>query len=243
MLSWRALAGSLMRLGWLSFRIAFHRKLLLLGLGVTLYYGALYLLAIIKPDEGFDVQRALYVLVEIPGAVLAVYLAMDLVAGERERDTLEMLFSTSMSQLGIWGVRLAVLYGLLGAVLLAMSAAAYLLFAEFPFLGGGLNALVPAFFMVNLTFCAAVLWRSGHTAGMIALAVLVGVLLTAEQLRPTPYFLFLPVYNLPGGVDAATWSQTMVINRLGVVGLGVVLLWVGFKRMANREGLLAQGKT
>ena len=242
MLSWWALGGSLVRLGWLSFRIAFHRKLLLMGLGVALYYGALYGLAVFRPDEGFGLQRALYVLVEIPAAVLAVYLAMDLVTGERERDTLEMLLSTSMSHYGIWGIRLAVLYALLASVLLTMSAAAYVLFAEFPFVRGGLNAMVSAFFMANLTFCAAVVWRSGHTAGMISLTVLVFVLLTAEQLRPTPYFLFLPVFDLPGGVDAALWSQTILLNRLGVVGLGGVFLWAGFKRMANREGLLAQGK-
>ena len=43
-------------------------------------------------------------------------------------------------------------YLLLAATLLGMSAAAYFLFAEFPFALGGLNAFAPAFLIANLTF-------------------------------------------------------------------------------------------
>ena len=105
-LTWMALIASVVSLCRLSARIVFHRKLLFMGVGIAVYYGILYGLAVFRPDEGFTANKALYVLVEIPGAVLAIYLTMDLVAGERDRRTLETLFSTATSHYGIWAMRM-----------------------------------------------------------------------------------------------------------------------------------------
>ena len=191
MLTWTTLFASLVTQCRLSAQIVFHRKLLLMVLGIAAYYGVLYALAVFRPDEGFSAGQAPYVLVEIPGAVLAIYLAMDLVSGERDRRTLEALFSTSTSHYGIWALRMVAVYLLLAATLLGMSAAAYFLFAEFPFALGGLNAFAPAFLIANLTFFFSVLCKSSNTAGMLSLGVLVAVLLSAESLAETAYFLFL----------------------------------------------------
>ena len=74
MLTWRALLATFLRLCWLSGRIALHRKVLFMAAGSVVYYAALYLLAVLRPDEGFGVSQALFVLVEMPGAVLALSL-------------------------------------------------------------------------------------------------------------------------------------------------------------------------
>ena len=238
MLSWRDMLMSISALVGLSFRIAFHRKILFMGAGIVAYFGILYALAVFRPDEGFGVQQALFVLVEIPGTVLAIYLTMDLVAGERDRNTLEILFSTSISHYGIWAVRMVSVYAVLAVTLMAMSGLAYIFFAEFPYLWGGLNALVPAFLIANLTFYLAVTFRSSNTAGMFALAGLVGVLLSPEALRSTVYFLFLNPFVLPMGVDEAVWEETVLLNRLGIAGLGALLLLFALRRMESRERLL-----
>ena len=239
MLTWGTLLTSTATLCRLSGRIVFHHKLLFMAAGVTVYYGILYALAVFRPDEGFTAGRALYVLVEIPGAVLAIYLTMDLVAGERDHRTLETLFSTSMSHYGIWAMRMVTVYVVLLVTLLAMSAAAYLLFAEFPFALGGLNAFAPAFLLVNLTFFFSVLCKSSNTAAMLSLGAIIGVLLSAEQLRETYYFLFLNPFELPLGIDAMVWAEIVLINRVGLLAGGGLLLFLGLRRMAQRERLLS----
>lgn len=239
MLTWGTLLTSTATLCRLSGRIVFHHKLLFMAAGVTVYYGILYALAVFRPDEGFTAGRALYVLVEIPGVVLAIYLTMDLVAGERDHRTLETLFSTSMSHYGIWAMRIVTVYVVLLVTLLAMSAAAYLLFAEFPFALGGLNAFAPAFLLVNLTFFFSVLCKSSNTAAMLSLGAIIGVLLSAEQLRETYYFLFLNPFELPLGIDAMVWAEIVLINRVGLLVGGGLLLFLGLRRMAQRERLLS----
>ena len=239
MLTWRDLALSFLQLGRLSFRIVFHRKLLFMGLGILVYYGILYALAILRPGEGFSVDQALYVLVEIPGTVLAIYLAMDLVVGERDRNTLEILFSTSTSHYGIWIVRMLVVYVVLAGTLLIMSVLSYVLFAELPFIRGGLNAFLPAFLLVNLTFFFSILTRSSNTAGMLSLGLIILVLLSAGTLEETPYFLFLNPFDRPMNADASGWSEMVLLNRLGIVGAGVLLLFLGLRKMVHRERLLS----
>jgi len=222
----------------LSFRIVFHRKVVFMVGGIAAYYGLLYSLAVWRPGEGFSSSQARYVLVDIPGAVLAIYLTMDLVAGERDRNTLEVLFSTSATHYYIWLLRMLGLYAVLAVSLMCMSTLAYFTFAEFPFLGGGANALLPAFLVSNLTFYFSVSCRSSNAAGMLALGALILVLLTSQTLSGTPYFLFLDPYDVPMGVDSTLWEDRVVMNRLGVFAVGSLLLFLALRRMERRERLL-----
>ncbi len=239
MLTWKELTLSAWRLYRLSFRLVFHRKLLFMGAGILAYYGILYALAVFRPGEGFSAIQALHILVEAPGTVLGIYLTMDLVAGERDRNTLEVLFSTSSSHYKIWVVRMLSIYVVLAVSLMAMSALSYFFFAEFLFVEGALNAFLPAFLVANLTFFFSVSFRSGNAAGMLSLGFLIFILLTSESLGNTPYFLFLNPFDPPIGVDDALWGDRVLVNRLCVAALGCVLLFLALRRMEGRERLLS----
>ena len=238
MLTWRNLVVSAIRLYRLSFRLVFHRKLIFMIIGIIVYYGILYAIATMRPGEGFGVRQALRVLVEIPGVVLAIYLTMDLVAGERDRNTLEVLFSTSMSHYKIWVTRMLAVYAVLAVTLVAMSTISFFFFAEFPYLWGGLNAFLPAFLIASLTFFFSVTCRSGNAAGMLSLGVLLLVLITSEPLGGTEFFLFLNPFDPPIGVEETMWDDKVLINRSGVFGIGCLMLFLGLRRMERRERLL-----
>ena len=60
MLTWTTLFASLVAQCRLSAQIVFHRKLLLMVLGIAAYYGVLYALAVFRPDEGFSAGQAPY---------------------------------------------------------------------------------------------------------------------------------------------------------------------------------------
>lgn len=239
MLTWKELMLSAWRLYQLSFRLVFHRKLLFLGAGILTYYGILYALAVFRPGEGISAIQALHILVEAPGTVLSIYLTMDLVAGERDRNTLEVLFSTSSSHYKIWVVRMFSVYVVLAIVLMAISTLSYFLFAEFLFIEGALNAFLPAFLVANLTFFFSVSLRSGNAAGMLSLGFLILILLTSEALGNTPYFLFLNPFDPPLGVDDTLWGDRVLVNRLCVAALGSILLFLALRRMERRERLLS----
>ncbi len=237
-LPWRELIGSLASMFRLSGRVIFRRKLLFMFAGIAVYYAILYAFAVYQPNSGFGVEDALLILVELPGTVLGVYLAMDLIAKERDRHTLEVLFSTASSHYTVWTIRMLSVYFVLLATLLIMSAAAYFLFAEFPFFWGGLNAFLPAFLLANLTFYASVFTRSANAAGMIALGFIIFVLMTYEGLQGTNWDLFMKPFEVPVTGEDPMWAEKMLINRSAVFVAGAMLLFLGLRRMERRERLL-----
>lgn len=222
----------------LSLRIVFHRKLRFGTGGVLAYYAILYAFLTFQPGSGFSVEAAVDVLVQVPLAALAIYLSMDLIASERDRNTLETLFSTASSHYAIWMVRMASLHGVLLVSGMAMSSLSYVLFAEFPFLLGGLNAVLPAFLMANLTFYAAVSVRSSNAAGMLSLGCLLVALMFSDNLDGTVYDPFLNPFDIPATADLTLWADTVLINRASVFGLGVLLLFQALRKMERRERLL-----
>lgn len=238
-LSWTQLLHSTWRLVWLSFRISLRRKFVFMAMGVLVYYGALYAFAVYQPGQGFSVNLALHVLVELPGAVLGIYLTMDLVARERDGETLETLFSTASSHYLIWTVRLVCVHVVLATTLLLMSALAYVLFAEFPVLAGGLNAFLPAFFIASLTFFFSAYARGANTAAMLGVAALLLVLITEEAWRDTSYWLFLNPFQMPLDGNEFYWVERVVLNRLGVLVAGGLLVFLGLRRMEQRERFLS----
>jgi hypothetical protein len=237
-LPWREVLLSLASMFRLSGRVIFRRKLLFMVVGIAAYYAILYTFAVYQPNSGFGVDDALLVLVELPGTVLGVYLAMDLIAKERDRHTLEVLFSTASSHYTVWTIRMLSVYFVLLLTLLTMSAASYFLFAEFPFFWGGLNAFLPAFLLANLTFYASVFTRSANAAGMLALGFIILVLMTYEGLQGTNWDLFLKPFEIPVSGEDPLWAEKMLINRLSVFIAGSMLLFLALRRMEQRERLL-----
>lgn len=238
MITWRDLFATLARFFQLSASIVFHRKLVFMVGGVVAYYGILYAFAYFRPDEGFSVEQALRVLVETPGTVIAIYLTMDLVAGERDKDTLEILFSTATSHYTTWGIRLITVSLLLLVTIVTMSTVSYFFFAEFPFFWGGLNAFVAALFVTCLTFLFSVFCRSGNAAAMLSVGVLLLVLITSNLLENTPYFLFLNPFQPPANVDEVIWLERSIYNRATVIGLSGLFVFFALRRMNFREKVL-----
>ena len=239
-LAWSQLLRSMFLMFRLSGRVVFRRKILFMAAGILAYYGIIYAVAVYQPNEmaGLDVQGALFMLVELPGAILAIYLTMDLVAKERDRNTLETLFSTASSHYVVWSVRMLSVYLVLLVTLMVMSTISYFFFAEFPFVWGGLNAFIPTFLMASVTFYCAVFTRSSNAAGMLALGFLIFVMMTYEALQGTNYDLFLKPFNATITGDDPVWAEKMLMNRSAVFGAGLLLLFLGLRRMERREKLL-----
>jgi ABC-type transport system involved in multi-copper enzyme maturation permease subunit len=237
-LTWRDLFATYLRLFTLSARIVFQKKILFMTGGIATYYAILYAIAVFRPGEGFSVEQALHVLVEAPGTVLAIYLTMDLVASERDKDTLEILFSTAASHHTTWGIRMVAVLGVLTVSIISMSLISYYIFAEFPYGWGGLNALAPSLFIACLTFLFSTLCRSGNASAMLSLGVLLVILVTAETLKETPYFLFLNPLSPPSNIDEDLWFEQALYNRVTIIISGALFIFFALRRMGTREKIL-----
>lgn len=240
LLTWGQLLRSLNAMFYLSARVIYRRKLLFMAGGIFVYYAMLYAFAVYDPGGGFTVEEALIVLVELPGTILGIYLTMDLIAKERDRNTLEVLFSTASSHYTVWTIRMLSVYSVLLVTLMIMSTISYFFFAEFPFVWGGLNAFLPAFLFANVTFFCSVFTRSANAAGMLALGSMIFMLMIYEDLlEDTNFDPFLKPFELPMAGEDPLWVEKVIINRLTIFAIGAMLLFLALRRMERREKLLS----
>ncbi|NKB88158.1 MAG: hypothetical protein GKS06_08060 [Acidobacteria bacterium] len=237
-LTWSQLLQSATRLLRLSARVTFQRKFLFMFGAVGLFYAFIYTIAVYEPNPGFGVEDALIIFVEMPGAIAAIYLTMDLVAKERDRQTLETLYSTASSHYMIWMVRLMSVFAVVLSTLLILSTVSYFIFAEFPFIRGAFNAFVPAAVMVAVTFYAAWWTRGANTAGMISVGIFFFVLSLTEEFENTTYWLFLNPFADPVGGTDLFWTDRIIMNRLGYLAFAAMLVFLGLRRMERRERFL-----
>ena len=100
--------------------------------------------------------------------------------------------------------------------------------------------------MVGLTFLFSVLCRSSNAAGMIAVGILIAILLLTSPeveiggntLTNSAYDLFLKPFEPPSNLDPNLWTNRVILNRVGIVALGALCIFLALRRMLDRERLL-----
>jgi len=220
-------------------QIIFSRKFVWFLAGILTYfvvvYGINYNRDVVQRMTEEDV---LPWLLEFPLSALAVYLNMQLIAGEKENRTLEVMFTTAGSRYKVWLLRLGTLNAILLALALGLSTLAFFTFADLPIAGAALNAFVPTFFVGNMTLYFSVRFRSGFAAGMVAAGLLLALLMFSEAINETRYFLYFNPYHVPRELDPETWNLWMWQNRLAVSVLAGLFLFAALRGMEVRERLL-----
>ena len=123
---------------------------------------------------------------------------------------------------------------------LFLSILVFYTFMDYSILGMTWNTFVTLFFVGNLTLYFAVRMRSGLGAGMVTGLVLFLHLISAGifDYAETRYFIFFNPYDIPDQMDPRLWDIWMIQNRLGVFGLGLVMIFFALRGMENRDRLL-----
>lgn len=223
----------------LQARIIFSRKFAWFLGGILAYFVLVYVINYNQPIiNRMTAEDVLGWLLEFPLAVLTVYLNMQIITGEKENRTLEVMFTTAGWRYKVWLQRIGTLNLILLLLSLALSCLAFFTFTDLSIVGIALHAFVPTFFIGNMTLYFAVRFSSGFAAGMISAGVVTIILMFSEVLSETRYFLFFNPYNIPRRLDPETWNLWMWQNRIGFLVAGGLLLFAALRRMEIRERLL-----
>jgi hypothetical protein len=223
----------------LQARIIFSHKFVWFMAGILIYFVVAYIINYNQSViDRMPMEDVLPVLLEFPLSALAVYLSMQVITSEKDNRTLEVMFTTAGSRYKVWLLRLGTLNMILLILAFALSALAFFTFTDIPIVGMALHAFVPAFFAGSMTLYFAVRFRSGFAAGMVAAGLLVLILMFAELLSETRYFLFFNPYDVPRRLDPGTWNLWMWQNRIGVLVLAGLMLFAALRGMEVRERLL-----
>jgi hypothetical protein len=177
----------------------------------------------------------------LPLVVVSVLMNMFLISGEKDKRTLESMFTTAGSRYKVWLLRIVSLNVVIFLIALGLSVLTFFTFTDLPIFGATAHIFIPVFFLGNMTLYFSVKFHSALAAGMVAGLVIffLFILNTAfEENGLYRYMLFFNPYDLPRDIDPATWATWTWQNKVAVFLAGGGLLFAALRGMDNREKLL-----
>ena len=237
----KAQAGIVWTVIRLQSQVIFSHKFVWFIMAILSYIGLIYAINYQQPVYDRMEPEDVYIgVITMPLLILAVYLNMQAIVTEKEQRTLEVMFTTAGSRYKVWLLRLGTLNALLCILTFFLSILVFYTFMDYSILGMTWNTFVTLFFVGNLTLYFAVRMRSGLGAGMVTGLVLFLHLISAGifDYAETRYFIFFNPYDIPDQMDPRLWDIWVIQNRLGVFGLGLVMIFFALRGMENRDRLL-----
>ena len=234
----KAQAGIVWTVIRLQSQVIFSHKFVWFIMAILSYIGLIYAINYQQPVYDRMEPEDVYIgVITMPLLILAVYLNMQAIVTEKEQRTLEVMFTTAGSRYKVWLLRLGTLNALLCILTFFLSILVFYTFMDYSILGMTWNTFVTLFFVGNLTLYFAVRMRSGLGAGMVTGLVLFLHLISAGifDYAETRYFIFFNPYDIPDQMDPRLWDIWMIQNRLGVFGLGLVMIFFALRGMENRD--------
>lgn len=229
------------KIAWTIFRLQsqliFSQRIVWFIGAILLYVGILYSIAT-RNRMGMD--DVYFMALTFPLMALALYLNMQVIVSEKDQRTLEVLFTTAGSRYKVWLLRLGVLNLLMLLSSLSLSAIVFFTFADFSIVSMACNVFVTSFLVGNLTLYVAIRLRSSLGAGMVtALILFLQLLITGIfDLGNTRYVLFFNPYDIPNQMDPRIWELWAWQNRIGVLMIGMLLLFGAVRGLEDRDRLL-----
>lgn len=224
----------------LNTRILFADKFIYFAGAVFLYLLVAYIINYRMPIVNrITLGDALPPLLMIPMTVLAIFLGMQVIAAEKDKRTLETMFTIAGSPYKIWLIRFGTLHFILLLFTFGLATLTYFTFLDLPVVGATLHAYAPVYLICNLTIYFAIKFRSGLGAAMVTAGTVLLSLMLSGILGDTRFFLYFNAYaDPPRQIGPETWNLWMWQNKIGVFVLGSLLLFFSLRGLLRRERLL-----
>jgi ABC-type transport system involved in multi-copper enzyme maturation permease subunit len=179
------------------------------------------------------VDEAQNALIGIPMLVLAIAFGVQIIAGELDRRTLEIVYTVPGGSHRVWLYKLAAAVGLLIVAELLLAGVVWVFMTEFP-----LVALYGAFqssvFCMVLAMGFSVLAKSEASGALLTGIYLTAIFLFFQRTRVSPFWNS-EVFDT---VDASTVFAWAVQNRIGFALATVAVTLLAFSRAEQRERIL-----
>ncbi len=238
-LSWPARLRAAWDIFRLQSQLLFSHRLFWFLFGVAAWLVFLYIINYRQPLLSRLQTDAVFTLVlELPLGVLAILLSMQIIASEKEKRTLEVMFTAAGSRYKLWLLRFGSLHLLLALLAVVLNLFAFFFFTDIPLFTAALHAFIPAFFISTLTLFFSVRLRSGLAAGMITAGLSSVLLLFSAELSDTAYTVFFNPYAVFRHVDPEVRTLWMWQNRISITIAGLLFYFGALRGLDKRERLL-----
>ncbi|MFC2173626.1 ABC transporter permease [Acidobacteriota bacterium] len=225
----------------LCLKLTFSRRFLFFVIGTLTWFALRIGWSYQQQSQGnepMDVTDVLNGVLALPGIILVVIMSMQTVTFERDNRTLEVLYCMPGSRFSIWIIKMLTLYLAVFIDMLLLAGLSYLFVADFNVVAMAFHAMFPLLVFGAMTLLFSLIFKSGNAAGMLAIIVIIITIITAGGWYRSPYFPFINPFNPPSDIDPWEWFTLVLQNRILMVGIASVLIFISLRLLDSRERLL-----
>lgn len=216
-----------------NLRIIFANRFIWFLAGSVVFYLGLSVIYVL--DQDVSNMRDLYFVFLFSGVLLVFYPTVFGVQNDQDARTIEILFGIPNYRYKVWLVRIALIFVVAFLIMLVFTFLSSVLIVKFSFVNMTMQVMFPVLFLGIMAFMLSTVVRNGN--GTAVLMVIFGLffMILSDALQKSQWNIFLNPYELPWGVNEATWAIISLKNRIILVSGSVVFLLFALYNLQKRE--------
>ncbi len=216
-----------------NLKIIFANRFIWFLLGAITFYIGLTLIYVFTED----VSRVedLYGIFVFCGILLVFYPTVFGIQNDQDARTIEILFGIPNYRYKVWLVRIALIYIISFAILLAFSSLSSFLVIPMPVFAVTYHVLYPVFFLGVMSFMLSTLVRNGNGTAVLMIIFGLFFLILQEPLETSKWNVFLNPFSHPDDISETAWSNIVRDNRIILLTSIIVFLLASLYNLQKRE--------
>lgn len=216
-----------------NLKIIFANRFLWFLLGAIAFYVGLSLIYVISEDV--SKIEDLYGVFVFCGILLVFYPTVFGIQNDQDARTIEILFGIPNYRYKVWLVRIALIYIITFAILLAFSSLSSYLIIPMPVFAVTYHVLFPVFFLGVMSFMISTIIRNGNGTAVLMIIFGMFFLILQEPLETNKWNVFLNPFTAPDDISETAWSNIVRDNRIILFISIIVFLLTGLFNLQKRE--------
>jgi len=224
---------------WIWRMIRYNLKIIFANKFIWFLIAALAFFIIVTLITVFNgrmiVSATVFNLLLFPGLLLIFYPTAFGIQNDEDTRILEILFGIPDYRYKVWLVRLILIFLLVFAVLVLLSAFSSWALVKFSIFQMAYYLVLPVFFMGTLAFLLSTVIRNG--IGTAVVMVIIGIIFAniGDAIQNSKWNVFLNPFYMPQDISEAAWMSVIHDNHVILIVGIVITLLAGLLSLQRRE--------
>jgi hypothetical protein len=216
-----------------NLRIIFANRFIWFLAGSILFYLGLSVIYVFTNDV--SKMNDLYGVFLFSGILLVFYPSVFGIQNDQDARTIEILFGIPNYRYKVWLVRIILIFAITFVIMLAFTTLSSVLIVKFRVLKVTSQIMIPVIFLGVMAFMVSTIIRNGNGTAVIMIIFGFIFMIMNENLTTSQWNVFLNPFDLPYGVNEATWEIITLKNRIILIIASVVFLLAALANLQKRE--------
>ena len=217
-----------------NLRIIFANRFIWFLTGSVLFYAGLSVIYVFS--NNVSRMDDLYGVFLFSGLLLVFYPSVFGIQNDQDARTIEILFGIPNYRYKVWLVRVILIFVIAFIIIIVFTSLSSFLIVRFRFVNMTIQVMLPVLFMGTMAFMLSTIVRNGNgTAVLMIIFGMFFMIFSDSNLSKSQWNIFLNPFDLPYGLNEATWALITFKNRIILISGSIIFLLAALFNLQKRE--------